>query len=75
MVLGQPNVIKSVVLAPSDLIKNFSVEPVRGLAPLRWISEVIPKTETYFATVLIHGLQLLTTFLRTPDVTLSEALV
>jgi hypothetical protein len=44
VVLREPNVIESVVLAPRDLIKNFSVEPVGGLPPLR-ISEVIPETE------------------------------
>jgi len=62
MVLGQPNVVKPMAFAPRDLIENLAVEAIRCLPPLRRISEVIPKTETYFAIVLIHGLQLLTTF-------------
>ena len=59
MVLRQPNVIKSVVLAPNDLIKNLSVEPVGGLAPLGRISEVVSKTKAYFSIVLTHGITFL----------------
>ena len=42
VVLRQPDVVKPVVLAPRDLIDDFAVEPVGGLPPLWWISEVIP---------------------------------
>ena len=52
VVLGQPDIIKAVVLAPRDLIEDFAVEPVGGLAPLWRISEVVPKTKAYFSTVL-----------------------
>src|SRR5271169_7161726 len=53
VVLRQPDIIKPVVLAPRDLIEDFAVEPVGGLVPQCWISEVIPKTKAYFSTVVI----------------------
>ena len=34
VVLRQPNIIKPVILAPRDLIEDFTVEPVRGLTRL-----------------------------------------
>jgi hypothetical protein len=43
------DIIKPVVLAPRDLIEDFAVEPVGGLAPLRWIAEVILQTKAYFS--------------------------
>jgi hypothetical protein len=42
VVLGQPDIVIAVVLAPGDLIKDFAIQPVGGLAPLR-VAEVIPK--------------------------------
>ena len=56
MVLREPNVVESVVIAPCDLIEGFRVESVRGLVPLRWVSEIVPKTKAYFSTILTHGL-------------------
>ena len=71
MVLGQPNVVKPMAFAPRDLIENLAVKAIRCLPPLRRISEVIPKTETYFATVLIHDSWLIAPdnlpLLGTPD--------
>src|SRR6267378_473826 len=52
VVLGQPDIVKAVVLAPGDLIEDFAVQPVGGLAPLRRVAEVIPKTKAYFSTVV-----------------------
>jgi hypothetical protein len=49
MVLGEPNVVESVVITPRDLIQRFAVEPIVGLPPLRWIPKVIPKTKTLFS--------------------------
>ena len=45
VVLGQPDIIEPVVFAPRDLIEDFAVQPVGGLAPLCRVAEVIPKTE------------------------------
>jgi hypothetical protein len=42
VVLGQPDIVIAVVLAPGDLIKDFAIQPVGGLAPLG-VAEVIPK--------------------------------
>jgi len=56
MVLREPNVVESVVIAPCDLIEGCGVELVRGLVPLRWVSEIVPKTKAYFSTILTHGL-------------------
>jgi hypothetical protein len=55
VVLRQPHVVKAVVLAPHDLIKNLSIEPVGSLAPLGWIAEVVPQTKAYLLTILTHG--------------------
>jgi hypothetical protein len=60
MVLREPNVVESVVLAPSDLIEGRGVELVRGLVPVRWVSEVVPKTKAYFSTIP-------TSWLASPD--------
>ena len=35
---------------PMDLIEDFAVEPVGGLAPLLRISEVVPETKSVFFT-------------------------
>jgi hypothetical protein len=48
-------------LAPSDLIENFSVKALRGLAPSGWISEVVPKTKADVSTILTHDPLLLIT--------------
>ena len=48
MVLRKPNVVESKVLPPLDLIEGFGVESVRGLAPLRWVSEIITKDQSVF---------------------------
>jgi hypothetical protein len=45
VVLGQPDIIKPVVLGPHDLLEDLAVEPVGRLAPLWRIPEVIPKTK------------------------------
>jgi hypothetical protein len=58
VVLGQPDIVKAVVLAPADLIEDFAVQPVGGLAPLRRVAEVVPKTESYFSAVVTHDLPL-----------------
>jgi len=49
VVLGQPDIIETVVFAPRDLIEDFAVEPVGWLAPLYWVAEVIPKAEANFS--------------------------
>jgi hypothetical protein len=54
VVLGQPDVIKPVVFAPRDLIEDFAVEPVWGLAPLCRVAEVVPKTKAYLSTTVTH---------------------
>ncbi len=54
VVLRQPHIVKPVILAPRDLVEDFAIEPIGGLPPLLWISEVIPKAEAYFSTVMIH---------------------
>jgi hypothetical protein len=51
VMLGQPNVIEAVVLAPGDLVENLAVEPVGGLTPLLRVSEIIPKAEANFSSV------------------------
>src|SRR6266851_4942143 len=56
MVLRQPNVVKPMAFAPRDLIEGFRVESVRGLVPLRWVSEIVPKTKAYFPIILTHRL-------------------
>jgi len=53
VVLRQPNIIKAVVVGPSDLIEYFGVEPIGGLMPLRGIAEIVPKTKAYFLFALI----------------------
>jgi len=59
VVLRQPDIIEPVVLGPRDLIEDFAVEPVGGLAPLCWISEVIPQTKTELSTAVTHDRPLL----------------
>src|SRR5215831_12207619 len=56
VVLRHPYVVEAVVLAPRNLIENFTVEPVGGLAPLGRIAEVVPQTKAYLSTALTHGL-------------------
>jgi hypothetical protein len=55
VVLRHPYIVEAVVLAPRDLIEDFAVEPVGGLAPLGRIAEVVPQTKTYLSTALTHG--------------------
>src|SRR5262249_20454894 len=62
VVFRQPNVVKSMVLTPRNLIENLSVKAIRCLPPLRRGTEVIPKTETHFFNVRIHCLNILTNF-------------
>src|SRR6266481_473031 len=59
VVLRQPHIVKPVVLSPRDLIEDFAVEPVGGLPPLWWISEVVPKTKAELSTVVTHDSPLL----------------
>jgi len=59
---SQPSSNPCVLVAPCDLIEGCGVELVRGPVPLRWVSEVVPKTEAYFSIIPTHGLHLLTTF-------------
>ena len=54
VVLRQPHIVKPVILAPRDLIEDFAVEPVGGLTPLCWISEVVPKTKAELSTAVSH---------------------
>jgi hypothetical protein len=34
-----PDIIEAVVFSPCDLVEDFAVKPVGGLAPLRWVAE------------------------------------
>src|SRR6266851_2845 len=43
------------VLTPGNLIEGFAVKPVVRLVPLRWVSEIVPKTKAYFSNILTHG--------------------
>jgi hypothetical protein len=36
VVLGQSDIVETVVFAPRDLIEDFAVEPIGWLAPLCW---------------------------------------
>jgi len=74
MVLREPNVIKPVAFAPRDLIENLAIKAIRCLPPLSDFGSHT-KDRNVFCDRPYSCLQLLTTFLRTPDVTLSEALV
>jgi hypothetical protein len=40
VMFGQPDIIKPAVFAPRDLIEDFAVEPVSGLAPLCRVAEI-----------------------------------
>jgi hypothetical protein len=52
VMLGQPNVIEAVVLASGNLIEDFAIKPVGGLAPLLRIAEIIPKGEANLSCVV-----------------------
>src|SRR6516225_7021840 len=52
--LGQPDIIETVVFAPRDLLEDFAVQAVGGLAPLHRVAEVIPKAEAYLSSLLTH---------------------
>src|SRR5580704_2953940 len=54
VVLGQPDIIETVVFAPRDLVEDFAVQAVGGLTPLCWVAEVIPKAEPYLSSFLAH---------------------
>ena len=45
MVLGQPDIVKAVFLAPDDLVDDFVVELVIGTFPGRRVAKVIPHTK------------------------------
>jgi hypothetical protein len=53
-----PDIIEAVVFSPCDLVEDFAVKPVGGLAPLRWVAEVVPKTKAYLSAVVTHDLPL-----------------
>jgi hypothetical protein len=54
VVLGQPDIIETVVFAPRDLLEDFAVQAVGGPTPLCWVAEVIPKAEAYLSSFLAH---------------------
>jgi hypothetical protein len=59
VVLGQPDIIETVVLAPRDLIEDFAVETIGWLAPLCWVAEIIPKAEADFSPIIADDASLL----------------
>src|SRR6266851_3074496 len=59
VVLGQPDIIETVVFPPRDLIEDFAVEPIGWLAPLYWVAEVVPKAEADFSPIIAHDASLL----------------
>ena len=65
MVLGQPDIVKAVLLAPYDLVDDFVVELVIGTFPGRRVAKVIPHAKANFRiAVLTHRAVLLYNRLR-----------